>query len=265
MDNRPIGVFDSGLGGVSVLYELKKQLPNETFIYYGDTLHAPYGDQPPEKIKKYTRDAVDFLLEKQCKAIVIACNTATAVAVKELRSIFSFPIIGMEPALKPASLLQGEGKILVMATSLTLSQDKFLQLMLQYGKDALPLPCPGLVECIEKENWEIDEINNKLINLLQPYIKQKLKAVVLGCTHYIFIKKMIKVILGEETILIDGNNGTANELHRRLKISGLETSSQEKGTIHFYSSKTGKKCTDIMKKMLAFLEESKQLETGKIN
>lgn len=154
MDQRPVGLLDSGLGGISVLGEALRQLPNEDYVYYGDTANAPYGDKTPEEVLGLVHQAVERLIELRCKAIVIACNTATSVSAGKLRQELALPIIGMEPALKPASLLPGEGKILVMATRVTLALPKFQALMAQYGWDAVPVPCPGLMECVERGELE---------------------------------------------------------------------------------------------------------------
>ena len=182
MDQRPVGLLDSGLGGISVLGEALRQLPNEDYVYYGDTANAPYGDKTPEEVLGLVHQAVERLIELRCKAIVIACNTATSVSAGKLRQELALPIIGMEPALKPASLLPGEGKILVMATRVTLALPKFQALMAQYGRDAVPVPCPGLMECVERGELEGPQVTALLRQLLGPWLSQPVKAVVLGCT-----------------------------------------------------------------------------------
>ncbi|MEA5067560.1 MAG: glutamate racemase, partial [Christensenellaceae bacterium] len=150
MDDRPIGVFDSGVGGVSVLRSLVRVLPGERYLYYGDTRNAPYGDRAEAEIRSLTRAAAERLLGQGVKALVIACNTATSAAAEALRCALDIPVIGMEPALKPAALARGRGKVLVMATAATLRQGKFRALMERYGRDALVAPCPGLMEFVER-------------------------------------------------------------------------------------------------------------------
>ena len=177
MDSRPVGFFDSGLGGVSVLGEAVRLLPCERFIYFGDTAHIPYGDKPPQQVLAYTHAAVDKLVALGCKAIVIACNTATSVAAGVLRQELSMPIIGMEPALKPAELLPGEGHVLVLATRVTLSLPKFHQLMRSYGQHAVPVPCPGLMELVEAGVMDGPEVDALLQKLLRPYAGLRIKAV----------------------------------------------------------------------------------------
>ena len=221
MDPRPIGVMDSGFGGVNVLATAARILPEEDFIFLGDNLHAPYGDRTPEEVLRYTREAVQALIDLQCKAIVIACNTATSAAAATLRQALSLPIIGMEPALKPASMLPNDGSVLVMATAMTLKLDKFHRLMDRYGKNAIPVPCPGLVELIEAGEMDGPNIQAKLRELLSPYLKKPVKAVVLGCTHYVFLKRALAAYLPEGISLVDGNEGTARELQKQLALHSL--------------------------------------------
>lgn len=218
---RPIGFFDSGMGGISVLAEALRLLPSENFIYYGDTCHAPYGDKQPAQVRGYTHAIVDELMAMGCKAIVIACNTATSAAAGALRQELSLPIIGMEPALKPAALMKGEGQVLVLATRMTLEQEKFKALMEQYGQDAVPVPCPGLMECVEAGELEGARVEALLHTLLGPYLGKPIKAVVLGCTHYIFLRKVIGAFFGPRVPLIDGNRGTVMQLKRRLEAADL--------------------------------------------
>ncbi|MEF9879696.1 MAG: glutamate racemase [Clostridia bacterium] len=249
MDNRPIGVFDSGLGGISVLCEALKQLPNENFVYYGDTKHIPYGDKSAEDVLCFAHLAMDELLRLGCKAIVIACNTATAVAAKQLRRELNLPIIGMEPALKPASLIEREGSVLVMATRLTLSQPKFLELMMRCGQDAVPVPCPGLMQCVEAGELSGERVNNLLSALLKPHLDKPVKAVVLGCTHYVFLKKTIASFFPSDVPLIDGNEGTIRQLRHRLSEADLLCGTQG-GRLQFLSSMQDEETPKLMQKML---------------
>ena len=260
VDNRPVGFFDSGLGGISVLGEAIKRLPNENFIYLGDTLHMPYGDKPPEEVLTYAHEAVDKLLSLGCKAIVIACNTATSVAAGELRQELTLPIIGMEPALKPASLLPGDGKVLVMATQNTLRLPKFQHLMELYGRDAIPVPCPGLMECVEAGNLEGAHVEIVLQKLLAPYLDKPVKAVVLGCTHYPFLRKTIARFFPPHVQLMDGNAGTVRQLGRRLSEEGL-ASAGPGGKVTFLSSLDGDEPIRRMQDMLALWQQTtKEIE-----
>ena len=192
--SKPIGFFDSGVGGLSVLIQAMKLMPQENYIYFGDSKNAPYGTKAVEEARRLTFQAVEFLRSKGVKAVVIACNTATSAAINELRSAYlDMPIIGIEPALKPAVELGKEGKIIIMATPMTLSEEKFNKLMLEYADRAeiVPMPCAGLVEFIEKGIVEGDELEAYLRNKMGNLPNEEVAAIVLGCTHYPFIKKTI--------------------------------------------------------------------------
>jgi len=263
LDQRPVGLLDSGLGGISVLGEALRQLPNEDYVYYGDTANAPYGDKTPEEVLGLVHQAVERLIELRCKAIVIACNTATSVSAGKLRQELALPIIGMEPALKPASLLPGEGKILVMATRVTLALPKFQALMAQYGRDAVPVPCPGLMECVERGELEGPQVTALLRQLLGPWLSQPVKAVVLGCTHYPFLRKAIAALFPAGTPLIDGNAGSVRQLRRRLEEEGLLSNRQEPGRVTFLSSSEEPSVLQRMQTMLELCaNESESARAG---
>ena len=263
LDQRPVGLLDSGLGGISVLGEALRQLPNEDYVYYGDTANAPYGDKAPEEVLGLVHQAVERLIELRCKAIVIACNTATSVSAGKLRQELALPIIGMEPALKPASQLPGGGKILVMATRVTLALPKFQALMAQYGRDAVPVPCPGLMECVERGELEGPQVTALLRQLLGPWLSQPVKAVVLGCTHYPFLRKAIAALFPEGTPLIDGNAGSVRQLRRRLEEEGLLSNRQEPGRVTFLSSSEDPSVLQRMQTMLELCaNESKSAPEG---
>lgn len=255
MDTRPVGFLDSGLGGISVLGEALRILPEENFIYFGDTLHIPYGDKPPETVYQYTHAAVDTLMERGCKAIVIACNTATSVAAAQLRQELPLPIIGMEPALKPASLLPGDGRVLVMATRNTLKLPKFQALMELYGQGAIPVPCSGLMECVEEGQLSGQRVEGLLAELFAPYANETIKAVVLGCTHYPFLRQTISRFFSADTALIDGNLGTVRQLRRRLEEENL-LSPGPGGKVTFLSSLDGEEPILRMQRMLTLWQSS---------
>ena len=215
----PIGVFDSGVGGISVLAEMERMLPHEDFVYFGDTLHAPYGTKPEAEVLGYVRGVMAHLAARDVKAVVIACNTATSVAAARLREELTLPIIGMEPALKPAAEHRRGGAILVLATPMTLRLPKFQALYARYGEGAEPLPCPGLMDLVEQEDFLRAEIYLK--KLLQPYDLSRVDAVVLGCTHYVFLRPLLHHLLPGSTLILDGNAGTARQLARVLAQRGL--------------------------------------------
>ena len=221
--NEYIAVFDSGVGGISVLRELRKELPNERFLYFGDSANAPYGDRSVEEVQALTLAAARMLMGRGVKALVIACNTATAAAIELLRKTYPDEIIiGIEPAVKLAAGHFPHGRIGVMATQVTLKLERFDDLVHRFDDTALVerIPAPGLVKLIEAGKADSAETEALLTRILSPW-KGKLNALVLGCTHYPFVKKTVARILGEQTELLDGSLGTARETRRRLSEAGL--------------------------------------------
>ena len=219
-----IAVFDSGVGGISVLRHLVRILPGERFIYYGDSANAPYGSRPTREVRALTLAAVDKLLaEYPLKALVIACNTATAAAVNDVRAAHpELIVVGIEPALKVAADHFPGGRVGVLATEVTLREEKFDTLLHRFDEDVTiyKIPAPGLVELVEAGKVDAPETEALLRGVLGPYLG-KLDAVVLGCTHYPFAARAISRVLGEEVALLDGGEGTARETRRRLAAAGL--------------------------------------------
>lgn len=222
--NDYIAVFDSGVGGISVLRQLKKRMPEERFLYFGDSANAPYGSRPTAQVRQLTLAAAEKLYrEYPVKALVVACNTATAAAITDLRREYPDKIIvGIEPALKLAADLHPSGCIGVMATEVTLREEKFDSLMHRCGDGCSveKIPAPGLVELIESGRRDSEETMAFLHRLLDPYAG-RLDALVLGCTHYPFVKRNIQTVLGPGTEIVHGGQGTARETERRLKEAGL--------------------------------------------
>ena len=221
--NEYIAVFDSGVGGISVLRELRRELPNERFLYFGDSANAPYGDKTVEEVRNLTLAAAEMLMSRGVKALVVACNTATAAAIELLRQTYPEEIIiGIEPAVKLAAGHFPHGRIGVMATRVTLRLERFDDLVHRFDDTALVerIPAPGLVELIEQGKVESPETEALLQRILEPW-RGKLNALVLGCTHYPFAKKTVARILGDQTELLDGSLGTARETRRRLEEAGL--------------------------------------------
>ncbi len=232
----PIGMFDSGVGGISVLREAVRQLPHERFIFFGDTKNAPYGTKTKEEVLSLSRRIVEMLLGKGCKAIVIACNTATSAAAATLRAEYAdLPIIGMEPALKPASLLHQDGIVLSLATPGTIAGEKYAHLYALYGEGVVSMPCKGLMEFAERGELDSEALHDYLKDLFLPYQGKKVEAVVLGCTHYVFLKKAIQRFF-PETPLIDGNAGTVRQLARRLAEKGTLAPDAAEGGAELLSS-----------------------------
>ena len=253
MNNKPIAVIDSGLGGVSVLKELVTLMPNENFIYLADSLNAPYGTKTMQEVRKITVDNVKMLMNIGIKALVIACNTATGAAVSTLREMYqNFPIIGIEPAIKSAVTQKQHPRVVVMATPLTLTQQKFENLMSEFSNDAeiIPLPCPGLMEIIEAGKTEGEEIDSYLNKLLSGIDLKSIDSVVLGCTHYPHAQKAIKKAFGEDISIFDGGEGTAKETLRKLTQAGLLNDDFNKGKIEFLNTTQDDAKNDLAKRLL---------------
>lgn len=220
----PIGIFDSGLGGLSVLRTALRMLPEEKFIYDGDIANAPYGVKTEEEVYTCARAVTQRLLDRGIKALVIACNTATCAAAARLRAEYpDLIIIGMEPALKLAHDQCPEGRILVLATPVSLASEKYRRLYENYGSRAVSLPCPGLMEFVERGDTESDAVKAYLSDKFAPFLHadEPLAAVVLGCTHYVFLKRTAQSLLPADTRVLDGNEGTVRQLRRRLEAEGL--------------------------------------------
>jgi glutamate racemase len=246
-----IAVFDSGVGGVSVLRQLKKLLPKERYVYFGDSANAPYGVRSTEEVRDLTLAAAKTLLEGYpVKALVVACNTATAAAIRQLREAYpDLIVIGIEPALKLAADHHPGGNIGVMATQVTLREEKFDLLVHRFDENCIihKIPAPGLVELVEAGKTEGEEMDAFLTELLAPYVG-RLNALVLGCTHYPFVAKAISRIMGEKTVLLDGGEGTARETKRRLALAGLLGNGE--GSLQIISSGDEKKMSALVWRLL---------------
>lgn len=247
-----IGFFDSGVGGISVLHEARRLLPNESFYYYGDNANAPYGPRSLEDIRRLCANVTDALFEKGIKALVIACNTATSAYADILRSQRTdIPIIGMEPALKPAHFAKHGGNVIVLATNATLHLDKFNRLMGRYGDDVISVVGEGLVELVESGLADSVQTEEALEKLLSPYKNQQIDAVVLGCTHYPFLRAPIQRIFPDAEIF-DGRTGTVMRLKSLLEQNNI-LSDETPGTIEYFSS-GGEEYISLMKRLMDTLD-----------
>ncbi len=233
-----IGVFDSGVGGLSILERIHQLLPRESLLYVADSAFAPYGPKGDEFIIQRSRHMMEFFLSQQVKAVVVACNTATAAAVAQLRQEYTLPIIGMEPALKPAASATTTGVIGVLATEGTLASDKFVDLRSRFEGDIeiITMPCPGLVEHIEQVVPDEEAIAQLLENYMSPLLKKNVDTIVLGCTHYSFLAEQIKKIAGDDIAIVDTDDAVARRLHSVLAQADLLKESDASGEIVFYSS-----------------------------
>lgn len=239
----PIAVVDSGMGGITVLRKLHRIMPNENYIYFGDSANSPYGTKTKEEIKNLTVDAVEMLMKRGAKSVVIACNTATSAAAAYLREKYpDYPFVGLEPAIKPAALSGQWPRVLVLATPLTLKEDKFNKLMSRFENEAefIKLPAPELVGFVESCNLDSPEEIEYLEKILAPYSDNRVDAVVLGCTHFPYARRQIQRILGDEVLVFDGSLGAARQCQRLLEARNLINDSASEGTILFENSDESK-------------------------
>lgn len=239
---KPIGFFDSGVGGISVLKTAFREMPNENYIYFGDSKNAPYGEKSEEEIQELSLAAGSFLFSKGVKAIVIACNTATSAAVKLMREKYHIPVISMEPAVKPALQSADKGKVLVLATPATVSQQRYHKLLerLDAGDRVVNVGCSGLVELIEDGRTDMQSIHDYLQYKLSFLNGERIDAAVVGCTHYSFVKPQIQQYLEKRSNQVcqvfDGRYGTVRHLAHVLDEHGIRCTKDTRGSVSFYTS-----------------------------
>ncbi|GLX77020.1 glutamate racemase [Thalassotalea insulae] len=233
-----IGIFDSGVGGLSIAKCIAEQLPNENLIYLADSAYAPYGDISVAEIKTRVTLVARWLMQQQCKALVVACNTATVNVIEQLRNEISLPIIGVEPAIKPAAKQSKSKKVAILATQATATNKRFLDLVEKYknGSEVFIQPCPGLVELIEQGLANSTQCKELLATYLNPLMQQQVDTLVLGCTHYPFVSNTIKQLVGSDIKLIETAAPVTQQLHRQLALHQLLTTNTTPGQHHFYSS-----------------------------
>ncbi|MGB4810926.1 MAG: glutamate racemase [Methylophilaceae bacterium] len=233
-----IGVFDSGVGGISVLQHIHALLPHENLIYVADSKNAPYGNKTPAEITQRCFALADFLIAKNVKALVVACNTATAAAIDALREHYAIPIIGMEPAVKPAAEASKNGIVGVLATTGTLKSAQFAALLESYGRNVkvVTQACVGLVECVER--GELNTPNTKALirQYCVPLLTEGADTIVLGCTHYPFVREAISEIVGKSISLIDTGAAVAKQLKRQLAESQLLMTETQLADVTFWTN-----------------------------
>lgn len=233
----PVGVFDSGVGGLSVLGEIRARLPRESLFYVADSGHVPYGEKSPEYIRERCRQIAAFLLEQGAKALVLACNTATAAAVAELRELYpELPVVGMEPAVKPAAAATRSGQVGVLATTGTLKSARFAALLDRFAGDVrvITQPCPGLVERIEAGELDGPQTRELLQVFVAPLLAEGCDTLILGCTHYPFVRPLLRELVPESVSLIDTGAAVARQLERLLEARDLLAAGP--ATARFWSS-----------------------------
>lgn len=233
-----IGIFDSGVGGLAVLREIARTLPHENLIYVADSKYAPYGDKPVAYIERRSSAIAELLIQRGGKAIVVACNTATAVAVDALRARWDVPIVAMEPAIKPAVAMTKSKVIGVLATEQTLASARFVRLVEKYGAgvEILAQPCPGLAEQVENGDLEGVETRALVTRYVEAVREKGADTIVLGCTHYGFLTPLIRSSAGPDARIVDPSVPVAHELRRRLERFNLLTTRTGPGTIELWST-----------------------------
>lgn len=253
MTELPIGFFDSGIGGLSVMRHAAAELPHEKFIYYGDSKNAPYGEKTEEEIRLFTRAACTALFQRGIKALVMACNTATTISVREMRDTLKIPVFSIEPAVKPACEQTDKGFVMVFATPATISQARYKGLVDRLGarERVVDVPCAGLAELLEKGNFEGQAVEEYIREKVAPHKDKDISGVVIGCTHYSFISDTIKTVVeqtcGAPVSVHDGMYGLVRHLRNRLGEAGLLREAGEQ-TVEFISS-AGKEAEENMKRI----------------
>ena len=254
----PIGIFDSGVGGISVLRAIRTQMPEESVIYFGDQAHIPYGPRLMEQIRDFSEAITRFLLEQGAKIIVVACNTASAAALKYLREKFpDVQFVGMEPAVKPAAEHTHTGKVGVLATPATFQGALYASVVERFanGVELFQNTCNGLVQQIEQGDLEGPETRRILEEALLPMIDKNIDTVVLGCTHYPFVIPRIQQIVGENVRVIDPAPAVAKQTARLLEARGVRNHSGSKGTVRFYTSGDPEELRSLLPVLLGELAE----------
>ncbi|KAA8829453.1 glutamate racemase [Bifidobacterium myosotis] len=257
----PIGVFDSGLGGISVVRQMVKDMPGEHVLYFGDSANAPYGTKTPEQVRALSFDIMEHFVKQGVKAVVIACNTATSAAVNDLRERYDIPIIGMEPALKiacdrgdvPSDPHHIPQRVIVAATPLTLRERKFAKLMDRFDSDneIYKEPCPDLVEIVESGRLDNhDLVMRTLHGYFDQYDLDRIDSVVLGCTHFVFYRDYFRELLPERAAIIDGNEGTVRHLGVVLESLGKLAPEDAVGSVELSNSDPSARIAELSRDLL---------------
>ena len=244
-----IGIFDSGVGGLSIAKEIRNLLPHEDLIYYADSYYCPYGEKDPAVIKERVFSICDFLISQGAKLLVVACNTASIVSLDDLRRHYQVPAVGVEPAVKPAVNATKTGTIGVLATSVTLSGDRFSSLVNRFCSKTkvITQPCPGLVELVEAGKTDGTEAKEMLSQYLQPLFSQKADTIVLGCTHYPFLRPLIEKMAGPDVTVIDTGKAVARQTSRLLDELGLKSDNTSPGKEVFFTSGSAETVGPVIK------------------
>ncbi len=259
----PIGIFDSGVGGISVLRAIREQMPSESVIYFGDQGHIPYGSRSLKEIQGFSEAVTCFLLAQDVKIIVVACNAASAAALKYLREKFpAVQIVGMEPAVKPAAEHTHTGKVGVLATPATFQGALYASVVERFanGVELFQDTCPGLVQQIETGVLHGRETRRILQEALQPMLEKNIDTVVLGCTHYPFVIPLIQRIVGEGVRVIDPAPAVARQTGRLLEAAGMRNLSDAKGSLKFYTSGDPQRLLSLLPMLLGEIGEVAEVQ-----
>lgn len=249
-----VGVFDSGVGGLSVLTEIRRELPCENILYLADTKHMPYGSRPLSEVRAFSQSIVEFFLNKGVKLVVVACNTASAASLKYLREIYPLvPFVGMEPAVKPAAAHSRSGKVGVLATQATFQGELFESVVERFAKDVevFETPCPGLAEYIEHVPDNTDGLEQLLRQWIDPLLEQGIDSLVLGCTHYPLVKEAIQRVAGESITIFDPSNAIARRVRQVLGDNGGLAETTENGVTEYYTTGDINAFRGVVEKILA--------------
>lgn len=235
---KPIGLFDSGVGGISIMKEVRRLLPDEDLLYYADSAHCPYGTKPPEIIRARAFAIGDFLLSRGAKIIVVASNTTSVTSLDAVRQRYSIPVVGVEPAVKPAVAVTKNGRIGVLATGVTLAGERFNSLVERFGNgvEVYTQPCPGLVEMVESGRCRHPETEDLLAGYLEPLLDRGADTIVLGCTHYPFLRPLVEKLAGGGVSIIDTGEAVARQVLRVLEQCGLAADRPAGGREQFFTS-----------------------------
>lgn len=251
-NSAPIGAFDSGVGGLSILLEARKLLPAEDLIYLADSAHCPYGVKPVEEIRRRSLEITDFLISLGVKMVIVACNSACVAGLDEVRAKHrEIPVVGVEPAIKPAHEITRNGKVGVLATNMTLTGERFSVLVEKYatGVEVYTQPAPGLVEIVEEGKVETPETEALLRQYLQPLLGKGIDTLVLGCTHYPFLRGVAQKICGPNVIILDTGLAVAKQTARVLALRDLATVKTAPGKETFYTSGNPDLVTGVIRKL----------------
>lgn len=254
----PIGIFDSGVGGLSVLKAIRAELPQESILYLGDQAHIPYGSRSKTQIRNFSVAITQFLLAQGAKLIVVACNTASAAALHDLRNMFpAIPIVGMEPAVKPAAETTQTGKVGVLATPTTFSGELYASVVERFahGVEIYKSTCPGLVRQIELGRLDTPKTRQILAEALTPMLMAGIDTVVLGCTHYPFVIPEITAITGPIVRVIDPAPAIARQVRRVLDQRGLRNMADDIGLVTFFTSGSTGKFSTLLEKLFGEVDE----------